>query len=181
VCRPQTPSTILDLSPSPKKSITTGLWKRTAPKAVQMKTTVDRGCIVLNPLHWPHPAGSNGTDEPEKTGAADQGCSTGCFDCQMHFLRLLWLLHPSTHLREIETNIGKTWALKASFSVHYPSRFKTAIFKVLSLMRQFFNWNTFSQLGTVFSVLEPHDVTATAVGKNGGMQTLVICLSAAVM
>jgi len=35
-----------------------------------------------------------------------------------------WLLHASTHLREIWMIFGKTWALKASFSVHHLSRFK---------------------------------------------------------
>jgi len=35
-----------------------------------------------------------------------------------------WMLHPSTHLREIWTTFGKTWALKASFSAHHHSRFK---------------------------------------------------------
>jgi len=42
----------------------------------------------------------------------------------MHFHHLLWMLHPSTHSRKIWMNFGKTWALKASFSAHHPSRYK---------------------------------------------------------
>ena len=36
----------------------------------------------------------------------------------------VWMLHPSTHSREILTNFVKTWALKACFSANRRSRFK---------------------------------------------------------
>ena len=39
-----------------------------------------------------------------------------------NFHHQLWMLHPSTHLREIWTIFGKIWALKASFSAHHHSR-----------------------------------------------------------
>ena len=50
-------------------------------------------------------------------------------------LCLLWMLHPSTHSREIWMNFGliKTWALKASFSAHHPSRFKELWVHIIKL------------------------------------------------
>ena len=41
-----------------------------------------------------------------------------------NFHHQLWMLHPSTHLTEIWTTFGKTWAIKTSFSAHHHSRFK---------------------------------------------------------